>query len=109
MNKITDSHPLHLLNEFLRIMENTEKSDHPLVNYDEDIDELWLVLDRDPGNFSAEQFDKVYQKCEEEGIHIGFTNAKIEFWLLLHLPEIEDYDKKELLENKNVNKNKRYI
>ena len=82
---------------------------YELLEYDKEIDEIWLIFDRDPNNFNKEQFDNVYRNCEEYGFHIGFTNPNFEFWLLLHLPDINQYDKDILLTNTKVSSKRRYI
>jgi len=106
----TDSHPMHLLNAALM---KTGMIDAPenyeLLEYDYKIDEIWLIFDRDPGSFHKEQFDKIYETCKEKDFHIGFTNPNFEFWLLLHLPEVNHYDRECLLKNKKLSSKRHYI
>ncbi|MCT4621312.1 MAG: RloB family protein [Marinisporobacter sp.] len=110
----TDSHPKHLLNGILIKIGKIEMpegypDDYSLIEYDEEIDEIWLIFDRDPGNFYQKQFDEIYEKCNEHNFKIGLTNPNFEFWLLLHLPDIDMYEKESLLQNKKVTKKRRFI
>lgn len=100
----TDSHPTHLLSGVLKKLNESNN-----INYDKEIDEIWLVFDRDPESLSEKQFNEIYSVCIENGFNIGFTNPNFEFWLLLHLPNIEKYDRRIILENKKLNKKKRFI
>lgn len=104
-----DSHPKHLLNAALMKTGRIEAPEgYELLEYDKE-DEIWLIFDRDPQNFSKEQFYEVYNRCNKEQFHIGLTNPNFEFWLLLHLPNVKQYDRQELLINKKISQRKRYI
>lgn len=101
----TDSHPNHLLSGVLRKLNEPNNN----INYNKEIDEIWLIFDRDPESLSEKQFNKINSVCIKNGFNIGFTNPNFEFWLLLHLPNIEKYNRDILLENKKINKKKRFI
>lgn len=101
----TDSHPNHILAGILNKL-NTEAD---RIDYQKNIDEIWLVFDRDPASLSENQFNTIYKVCTENGFNIGFTNPNFEFWLLLHLPNIEQYNNEDLFNNKKVNKKRRFI
>lgn len=95
-------HPVHIVDGCINLINNTDGTQTDLIDYDSSIDELWVVFDRDPKTFFEEQFKYVCEKCEEYGINIGFTNPNFEFWLLLHLPDIDKYGIAELLTNEKV-------
>lgn len=61
--------------------------------------ELWMVIDRDPQNVSDEQLDQIIEKCNAEGYNLALSNPTFEFWLLLHISDLEAYDTQTLLTN----------
>lgn len=66
-------------------------------------DVFGIVIDRDAHNTSEQQLRGIYDYCEKKGIRCYITNPCFEFWLLLHLSDVEqDYRGKEtqLLENR---------
>ncbi len=72
-------------------------------------DELWLVIDRDKQSWGIEQIKEVAQSSNQKGYYFGLSNPCFELWILLHLTEIKEYSesqKKDLFENKKVNKNR---
>ena len=105
-----DSHPNHLLQGILKKIGKIETDEeYECITYKEEIDEVWLIFDRDEGNFSKEQFADILRKCNENKFKIGLTNPTFEFWLLLHFPYIEQYKREDLLENRRENTRKRYL
>lgn len=99
----SDSHPLHLLNGILkRTGEVYVSDDYEVLEYDREIDEIWLIFDRDPGNLSPDQLEDIFQTCNQKSYYMGMTNPCFEFWLLLHLPNIQEYNPSELLKNKRT-------
>lgn len=104
-------HPVHIVNGCIDLIDNEDGMQTDLIDYDSEIDELWVVFDRDPKTFFEQQYYEVRDKCNEYNINIGFTNPTFEFWLLLHLPDIDQYDVGELLKNEKVGgkKSKRYV
>lgn len=54
------------------------------------------------GEKTENQFNEILEKCKKYGINIGFTNPTFEFWLLLHLPNINEYGEATLLANEKV-------
>ena len=103
----TMSHPNHIFDgvkEFFNKVKKEEKND-PLdydPEYDSELDEIWLVFDRDKQNVSEEQLDEIKQKCNDLGYNIALSNPKFEFWLLCHFEDIEQYPLKKLLEDRSV-------
>lgn len=72
------------------------------INYDIELDEICLIVDRDYESFSEEQYDYVKNVCETNKITLCISNPFFEFWLLLHTDSVLDYEKNDL-------KNKRFI
>lgn len=106
----TDSHPLHLLDGIKKRTGIIPMGDeYERINYDESIDEIWLIFDRDPGSFKKGQFEYILEQCRVHNFHIGLTHPNFEFWLLLHCAGIEQYSKEDLQKNKKINTRKRYI
>lgn len=109
-------HPVHIVDGCVNLIKEAknskiEGSQSDLIDYDSSIDEIWVIFDRDPQTFFEEQYQYVYKKCEKYGINIGFTNPTFEFWLLLHLPDINQYTEDVLLANEKVGKkrSKRFV
>lgn len=101
------SHPVHLVDACVKLIAGTRESEqgkpyNDLIDYEPSIDEIWVIFDRDPQTFVEKQYDYVYGKCKEHGINIGFTNPTFEFWLLLHLEDIKQYEPEILLANHRV-------
>ncbi|MGH1338804.1 MAG: RloB family protein [Aureispira sp.] len=68
-------------------------------------DEFWMIIDRDRW-----KLDEWLEKCRlEKNFFVALTNPCFEFWLLLHLFEVTDFQEEQLLINKKLNKKKRFI
>ena len=109
-------HPMYLAEACKYTIDNIENPDFFDNNelnfkaYDSKIDEIWLIFDRDPETLFKHQYDKVKAICEVYDLNIGMTNPNFEFWLLLHLPGIQDYNREELFQNKkDRSTGKRYL
>ncbi len=104
-------HPVHIVNACINLIEDKKGAQNGLIDYDASIDEIWVIFDRDPRTLLEHQYREICRKCKAYGIHIGFTNPTFEFWLLLHLPEVEQYSLEELEANERVGakKSKRFV
>lgn len=71
-----------------------------LTSFDKNIDTLLIVLDRDAGSFTENQYDEVMSLCKKHGYTMTVTNPCIELFLLLHFREISSQEKTDLLINK---------
>lgn len=98
----TKSHPIHVIDLLNERKEQWEE--HGI-----EPNELWMVVDRDKQNVSAEQIDSIIEKCNIEGYNLALSNPTFEFWLLLHLKDAKEYQHEILLNNEKVNKNRRFI
>lgn len=54
------------------------------IEYDEDIDIICVVVDRDADSRLEEQYRKFLARCDENGYLAYVTNPRFELWLLLH-------------------------
>jgi hypothetical protein len=97
----TNSAPNH-------VFEKLKKEAKDEFNFNEN-DELWMIIDTD----RWKTIPKIIQACKEEGnMFVAVSNPCFEFWLLLHVKNIEDYSAEELeliLKNKKVSQDKRYV
>ena len=73
--------------------------------YRSDIDEIYVICDRDKESFTEEQFLVSIEKCKNQNIELIVTTPCIEFWFLLHHTDGKQYDKKNIYENKKKSKN----
>ena len=71
--------------------------------YDEDADEIALVVDRDRLSFTEEQYEKVIRDGKDNNISVYVTNPCFEFFLALHLSDMLNVDKNALRENLKTN------
>lgn len=101
--KITD------LNDFLgdeilnpkEILLNQLQSIKTCYDFDESLDKICFVLDRDCGSFSKEQYDQVVELCNECNYELGMSTPNFEFYLLLHLTDAQYINEKIIYENSN--------
>lgn len=100
-NKSHPNHIIELLNERKKYWEE----------YGVAPDELWMVIDRDKQNVSKEQLDNIFEECKKEGFNLALSNPNFELWLLMHITDLNKYDKVELLENRKSSRKakKRFI
>ena len=98
----TKSHPKHVLDLLNERKKRWEE-------YGIDPNELWMVVDRDKQSVSEEQLTEIIEECCKNRYNLALSNPTFEFWLLLHLKDIKEYDEKKLLENKKINRSRRFI
>lgn len=75
-------------------------------------DAFGIVIDRDWRSHSADQMNRVIQKCREKNYLCYITNPCLEFWLLLHVSDVkseyaETLDK--ILDNEVDDKNNSFV
>lgn len=73
-------------------------------DYDPEVDYVCVIFDRDYRDLDR-KLPELYQKCKEHHIFIAISNPNFELWLLMHFPNIIQYDRELLLQNP---KNLRY-
>jgi hypothetical protein len=74
----------------------------------EEDDMLWLVADRD--RWKLQTLSTIARQCYQKKYQLAISNPAFEFWLLLHLKDIQDYSPEEqiaLFRNKKDNNRSR--
>lgn len=78
-----------------------------------DGDVFAVVIDRDQGSHSREDLDEIIQKCGEKSFLCCLTNPCFEFWLLLHLVDVEVLQEPDeltrILANKKLSQQHTYV
>jgi len=77
-------------------------------------DEFWLIIDRDDWETIHHlSFEKLVADCQKEkNFFLAMSNPCFEIWLIMHLKDIADYNKREtinLLKNASVSRKKNHI
>lgn len=72
---------------------------------------MWVVWDREKVQKRKDDILKILPACKEKNYNIAITNPLFEFWLLLHIVDILEYDNDILYKNDwmSPSKNKRFI
>lgn len=66
-----------------------------LNNFDNDLDEFCILIDRDSKNHSETNMRDCISYCKDKGYNCYVTNPCFEFWLLLHFSNVyEEYSDK---------------
>jgi len=102
-DELGQSHPLRKIDNFNKDIKNNK------FLYDAEIDKVCFVIDRDPQNFSKQQYDDFLQRCENYKYKVYVSNPTFELFLLMHDDKIFDLDKNQMFENRKVNNNKRFL
>lgn len=94
-------------------LENLVKDVTKIINYndikfEEGLDKVCFVVDRDKGSFTASQYDYVLEQCRKRGFGLYLTNPCFEFWLLLHFDDVVELDQEQLSENPLITAKHRY-
>ncbi len=90
-------HPIHLL----------DLLNERAIKWNEwgiESNELWMIIDRDSQDRGEEQLKDILDNCKSRGYQIALTNPAFELWLLLHLTELDGYDRELLYQNKKIGK-----
>ena len=75
-------------------------------------DAFGVVLDRDWRSHTADQMNRVIQRCKEKNYLCYITNPCLEFWLLLHVSDVKsEYAKclDQILDNKVDDKGNSFV
>jgi hypothetical protein len=98
----TKSHPKH-------IIKLLEERSNQWEEWGIEPNELWMIIDRDKQNVSEQQIRKIIDSCNSKGYNIALSNPAFELWLLLHFKDIDQYSEIELLKNRKISANRRFI
>lgn len=60
-----------------------------LTSFNNDIDEFAIIIDRDKKSHSIKNMSDCIKHCNINGYHCFISNPCFEFWLLMHLEDIE--------------------
>lgn len=97
----TNSAPNHVFSKL-----KSEAKDQ--YNFSKD-DELWMVIDTD----RWKNIPDIIVECNKlENMYVAVSNPCFEFWLLLHIKDLNEYKDEDLvaiLNNKKANKNRTYV
>lgn len=83
-----------------------------LKKYDSELDEFCLFIDRDAETHSKESIIQIINHCKKKKYRFFMANPCFEFWLLLHLVDVENTyaDKMNCIkENKKVSKQHTFV
>ncbi len=106
----TFSHPMQLVNACLYAMGRIDADGEPVQkkdwdrncrwqDFDPDIDIACVIFDRDYKDLES-CLDRIFTICGENNIRVVISNPNFELWLLMHFPDILQYDRQMLLENR---------
>lgn len=106
----TLSHPMQLVKACLFQMGRIDENGHEIEKsewednckwdkFDGNIDKVCIIFDRDYRKLE-EKMDEIFRLCDKHRIKIVMSNPNFELWLLMHFPNIEQYEKDMLLENR---------
>lgn len=101
--ELGQSHPIRKITNFNEDIENNK------FLYDKEIDKVCFVIDRDPQNFSEQQYDNFLKMCKDYNYKVYVSNPTFELFLLLHDDKIFDIDKTAMLEDRRVSNSKRFL
>jgi hypothetical protein len=88
---------------------NLEKYILDQYDYKSDYDEMWVIWDREKVEPRKINILKMLPECKAKNYNIAITNPLFEFWLLLHVVNISNYDNKTLYDNVQVNATRKFI
>ena len=102
------------LDEEIRLkgIERQYRYQKELSDYQGESDVFAIVIDRDCQSHTAETLMRIFQQCEAKGVSCFLTNPCFEFWLLLHVCDIDSSDSElmdKLLQNKKISNKHTYV
>lgn len=51
---------------------------------EDEYDQVWCVFDRDPGAWTAENFNNALKNAKRHDFHVAYSNESFELWYILH-------------------------
>ncbi len=51
---------------------------------EDEYDQIWCVFDRDPGAWTAENFNNALKNAKRHNFHVAYSNESFELWYILH-------------------------
>ena len=80
------------------IPENKWEKNCKWDNFDAQIDQVCVIFDRDYRKLE-DKLNEIFKLCNQHGIKIVMSNPNFELWLLMHFPNIKQYESQKLLKN----------
>lgn len=77
--------------------------------FNQDIDKIYLIVDRDKKSFDEEQYDYIMKKIIDYNVKFYVINPCFEFWLLLHYKDCLEYSNEQLINNDYVHTNNTFV
>lgn len=103
----TKSNPYKILFELCKNIK--QDIENEVDYYDNKIDKICLIFDRDKRSFKEWQYNKVKEECENQEYKLYISNPHFELWLLFHF-DISDVNHEDINNNaKMKGKNKDFI
>ncbi len=97
---IGDNHPQHIVKNVSEYLKSIKETDN--ITYNETVDKVCIIVDRDKESFRLKQLRKVMQFCIDNNFKLFISNPCFEFWLLLHYDEVHIIDREKMKDNKKV-------
>lgn len=91
------------------VLDNLDSYIKEKYNYQSDHDKMWVVCDREKVESRKKHINEIIPICAEKGYALAITNPLFELWLLLHIIDLNDYDKEVLYKNDPVSKSRKFI
>lgn len=91
------------------VVDNLETFLASKYDFNESNDECWVVWDREKDEGRKKNILSILPLCEKKNYKIAMTNPSFEFWLLLHIADIKQFEKDHLFENAWVNTRRRFL
>jgi RloB-like protein len=54
------------------------------LSTEDEYDQVWCVFDRDPGAWTAENFNNALKNAKRHKFHVAYSNESFELWYILH-------------------------
>lgn len=81
-----------------------------LETWNIDKKEFCVVFDRDKQSTKPWDFSQVVKDSIEKGYRVVITNPCFEFWLLLHVCDVQkEYSLDEIIQNRSVSRDKNFV
>jgi len=75
------------------VIKAIEEKDKLAREAKKEVDVTWVVFDKDDADENAtkiQNFEAAFQKADEQGFKVAYSNEAFELWLLLHFMEVDE-------------------
>ncbi len=91
------------------VLDNLDSYIKEKYNYQSDYDKMWIVCDREKVDSRKRHINEIIPICAEKGYSLAITNPLFELWLLLHIIDINEYDKEILYKNEPISNKRKFL